>query len=49
MKDQNDETIECDAADMQGFNVCDAEAMTYCSGCEAWRCNAHDCDCGAEL
>ena len=49
----NDEDfIECDhGCDLppSADGKCVNEATSYCSGCECWRCDAHDCDCGKGL
>ncbi len=28
---------------------CANDATTYCSGCECWRCEKHDCACDEEF
>lgn len=35
--------ITCDA------DGCAAIATTYCDGCECWRCEKHECECGKDL
>ena len=37
--DPADEIPRCDATG------CNRDATNYCTGCECWRCESHDCEC----
>lgn len=42
----NDDYMQCDFGLVErAGEQCVAEAQSYCSGCECWRCDEHDCEC----
>lgn len=46
---EDEDFYECDfnSPDLPN-GYCGARWKSYCTGCECWRCEKHECECGRE-